>query len=153
MFNERFLFLPLGSTTVLSWLIRGLKMFDVSRRNEPSYAGLRETDTPALEVLPPNLSIESGGAAGNSISSRPLLVPVVTSKEPPMPFSEIKLILDLMALKEIKLTIEFVDRLQNTYALLVLTTTLGSEASMLESPISACTRPLEVANTNNDEVL
>ena len=37
MFNERLLFLPLGSTTVLSMLIRGfIKNLDVSRRNEPS---------------------------------------------------------------------------------------------------------------------
>ena len=36
MFSERFLFLPLGSTTVLSRLICGLKILDVSRRKEPS---------------------------------------------------------------------------------------------------------------------
>jgi hypothetical protein len=107
MFTERFLFLPLGSTTVLSWLIRGLKI-DVWRRSEPSYAGLRETDTPALEVLPTNVSIESGGAAGNLMSIGPLLVPVVTSNAPPVPFSEIKLILESMALKWIK-EIKFYD--------------------------------------------
>ena len=56
-------------------------------------------------------------------------------------------------MKEIELKIEFVDRFQNTYALLVPITSLGLDALILESPISACTRALDVANTNNDEVL
>jgi hypothetical protein len=55
--------------------------------------------------------------------------------------------------ENIKLTIEFVKRLQNTYPLVVATTSLGSDALMLESPISVCTCPLVVSNINDDEVL
>ena len=54
---------------------------------------------------------------------------------------------------EIKLMIEFAIRLQNAYPLEVARTSLGSDFSMLESPISVCIRALDVANTNNDEVL
>ena len=42
---------------------------------------------------------------------------------------------------------------QNAYALLVITLTLGSDPLMLESPISASTRPLLVVNNKDDEVL
>ena len=49
-----------------------------------------------------NLSIEFGGAAGKSISNRPLDVIVSTLNEPPRLVSEIKLILDVTALKWLK---------------------------------------------------
>ena len=39
------------------------------------------------------------------------------------------------------------------YPLVVAIISLGSDPLILESPISAVTRPLVVANTNNDEVL
>ena len=42
---------------------------------------------------------------------------------------------------------------QNAYALLVITLTLGSDPLTLESPISASTAPLLVSNNNDDEVL
>ena len=73
-----------------------------------------------------------------------------------MPFSEIKLILESTALKwmkKSKLAIEFVKRIQDAYALVVATISLGLDALMLESPISVCIRPLVVASTNSDEVL
>ena len=55
--------------------------------------------------------------------------------------------------EENKLTIEFTNRIQNAYPLVVVITSLGSDASMLKSPISVCTCPLVVANINDDEVL
>ena len=56
-------------------------------------------------------------------------------------------------MNKFKLTVEFVNQFQNAYLLLVVITSLGSDALMLESPISVCTRPLFVVNINDDEVL
>ena len=55
--------------------------------------------------------------------------------------------------EETKLTIEFGNRFQNAYPLEFAKTSLGSDPSMFESPISVCTRPLVAVNINNDEVL
>ena len=73
-----------------------------------------------------------------------------------MPFSEIKLILDSTALKWMKKLnkrLNCVKRLQNAYPSVVVTSSLGSDPLILESPMSACTRPLVVANVNDDEIL
>jgi len=102
------------------------------------------------------VSSEYGGAAIKSTSNRSLDVVATAWNEPPMPMSEIKLILDVIALigTDVKLAAELELRMvQNTYALLVDRLSLGADALMLESPISASIRALLVINDNDTEVL